>query len=393
MQNTVCSVCSHLGFGSRLRPNRSSFHIPNSAGRSLHYFYLSSKSLSHSYCIYFTLIMLPNGYYPALCRPLLSRPSAFISRRSTPQARSFHSSKPCQMIEGSVILAHDYLQGFHSLTGLPWVASIPLAAITVRLVIATPLQIWSLRQREASQQVNRFLVAWNKVYQKKAVTSDQQSGSVKMGPVQAELIVTRELNETKRRLHKTWGVYPGASYAQVLLLPVWLSVMESLRRMVGMSSGLLGMIQSWYESMPVDGGASIPVEPSMATQGALWFPDLLAADSTCALPVILSAMMFTNITWGWKLASAAEIAEMSVGQAIKNRLLKVLKRTLQVLSIWLAPTMIFSEAPAGLLIYWISSVVFATAQTKVLHKIVPTRQSVAPAKGRQVGSVHDQDDS
>lgn len=190
----------------------------------------------------------------------------------------------------------------------------------------------------------------------------------------------------RNELYKRWKIRPWASYASFLQLPVWLAMMEGLRRMVGMSGGLLSIIQSWIESK-ADGTPVIHVEPSMATEGALWFPDLLMADPTHALPVILAVTMFTNVTWGWKIKTAAEISKMRQSEAIREKAFKVLKRILQVLSIWLAPVMIYSDAPAGLLIYWISSSTFATAQTQIVRRVMRTKAPPAPCREKSVGGI------
>ncbi|KAM5436187.1 hypothetical protein McanMca71_000062 [Microsporum canis] len=305
---------------------------------------------------------------------------------SLPTKRSFHASNPNRIIDSSVLIAHDIIQGFHSATGLPWVLSIPLTAITVRCCVALPLQVWSLLKAQQLQKLNPLLITWSRVFQKKAMDKSVIEGK-HLSPIAVEAVWQRDLRIKKKELYKRWKIRPWASYASFLQLPVWLAMMESLRRMVGMSGGLLSIIQSWIESK-VDGAPIIQIEPSMAMEGALWFPDLLAADPTHALPIILAATMFTNVTWGWKVKSAAEISMMRRGEAIRERALKLLKRILQGLSIWLAPVMISSGAPAGLLIYWISSSTFATAQTQIVRRFMRTKAPPAPCREKSVGSIH-----
>ena len=52
------------------------------------------------------------------------------------------------------------------------------------------------------------------------------------------------------------------------------------------------------------------VDPTLANEGALWFPDLLAGDTTGLLPFILTATIITNVVSGLKGQSALEISQM-----------------------------------------------------------------------------------
>ncbi|KAJ5215040.1 hypothetical protein N7468_010719 [Penicillium chermesinum] len=52
------------------------------------------------------------------------------------------------------------------------------------------------------------------------------------------------------------------------------------------------------------------VDPTLATEGALWFPDLLAGDSTGILPFILTATIITNVTSGLRGPTAQEISRL-----------------------------------------------------------------------------------
>jgi inner membrane protein COX18 len=126
----------------------------------------------------------------------------------------------------------------------------------------------------------------------------------------------------------------------------------------------------------------------MCVEGALWFPDLLVADPTYALPIILSVTVFTNISWGWKLASIASLADMRRQEVLKQLSLRILRTTLQLMAILLGPVIIQAEAPAGLLIYWISSTLFATAQTQFLSKAMPLKALPQPCRPKTVAVIN-----
>jgi inner membrane protein COX18 len=232
------------------------------------------------------------------------------------------------------------------------------------------------------RKLNPLVITWGRVHQKK-VMREVMEGQRLLPPEEAEAVSARALKKSTKDLYKRWNVYPWGPFVHFLQLPVWLSVMESLRRMVGMNGGLLSILQSWVES--TGGGSSVPLEQSMSAEGAFWFPDLLAADPIYVLPVLLSATVFTNITWGWKVYDIGQISNRKLKIQAFAKL--VLKRSLQVLAISLAPCMIEAQAPAGLLIYWISSSFFATIQTRLLNNMMEPVPVPTPCIRKGVGSL------
>src|SRR5690606_8129487 len=187
-----------------------------------------------------------------------------------------------------------------------------------------------------------------------------------LGPAASTRLVDKRWKRATRRLYQRWKARPWVSYVTILQLPAWLSVMESLRWMVDGPGGLLRWIQSWGKTVDTESTtALIPVAESMSTEGALWFQNLLVADPTWILPIMLSGAVLTNIRLGWKVPSADVIADMPRKQALRQRAWKGLRTGLQLVACSLAPMMIQAEVPAGLLVYWISSTLFATAQTQI----------------------------
>lgn len=328
---------------------------------------------------------------------LLSRPFHFrlrsrgafgrceASRTKALQIRHFHPTRPARFIDESVLIAHSLLQGVHSVTNLPWVASIPLTAIIVRTVVAMPLQLWAISHRRTQTKLSPVLIAWGRLHQQNVMAKAKEEGE-HLGPVLAQRQVDRRWKKTTRDLYKRWRVRPWANYVPFLQLPVWLSVMESIRWMVDGPGGILRWFQSWVQTVDTESTtALIPVAESMSTEGALWFQNLLVADPTWILPVMLSATVFTNITLGWKVTSKEALADMPRQQARRQRALKGLRTGLQIMACSLAPVMIQAEIPAGLLVYWISSTLFATAQTQVLLKAMPSPPAIKPYKPKDVG--------
>lgn len=90
--------------------------------------------------------------------------------------------------------------------------------------------------------------------------------------------------------------------------------------------------------------------PSMAHEGLLWFPDLVASDTTNLLPII------SGLTWLWNVELGAGIYYHAWHTP------KVAARAIAVASIPLTATL-----PSGALLFWVTSNLFAVARTYALR--------------------------
>ncbi|KAL9115483.1 MAG: hypothetical protein Q9227_000804 [Pyrenula ochraceoflavens] len=124
-----------------------------------------------------------------------------------------------------------------------------------------------------------LLYAWRNKYQQDVVREERERGT-RLGPEKAESIVRERLTAKQQELFDKPGL--SNTYVQwlpILQLPVWVAFMDALRMMTGRTSAFVDSIDRNQEAIqPV-----VPMEPTLATEGALWFPDLLAYDSTHAL--------------------------------------------------------------------------------------------------------------
>lgn len=113
----------------------------------------------------------------------------------------------------------------------------------------------------------------------------------------------------------------------------------------------------------------IPLEPSFATEGALWFPDLLLPDPTLALPCILSLSLLLSL-YGHKQAFLP-----------KSRGILFLRRSLTLGT--LAIPFALANIPASLLVYWISSVLIGWCQNLSMDWWMPIKGAVKPPVPRR----------
>ncbi|KAL1959226.1 hypothetical protein VTO42DRAFT_2731 [Malbranchea cinnamomea] len=301
------------------------------------------------------------------------------------QCRNFHSPLAQKAIDASVFLAHGLLDGIHAATGLPWVASIPLTALVVRVTFGFLPHMFVRQQRDKKARLAPMLAAWRKVYEKQVAESRPEMKS--LPPRYAERLVAQNVRKTYHEMRSRWKVYRWPGLVNLLPIFPWLAMMESLRKMVGMGDGLLGIVRSGLGDDPPE--RVLPLEPSMASEGALWFPDLLAHDTTFALPVMLSATLVLNVAWGWKTMSYREIATLSAVEATSASRRKGLKYFLMALSVWMCPTVIAAQVPSGMLVYWISSSFIATLQQQFVSRVPPPIRIPKPCRPRSIGSIHD----
>ncbi|PGH07816.1 hypothetical protein GX51_01526 [Blastomyces parvus] len=298
---------------------------------------------------------------------------------TTQQRRNFHPSRPTQMVATSIECAHDLLQVVHSYTGLPWVASIPLTAITARVVFGLPFLMWSTSQRNKIVLANPTIIAYASMKRKSIMDAAAKEHRF----IPPQIINSQSAAATKQfkkalfkrhRLRLAWF----SPLAPLLQLPFWLAFMECIRSMSGWQPGLLAIMQQWFN--PDGPKAQVPVESALSTEGTLWFPDLMAADPLGVLPVAISVLMFTHITWGSKVSKMRDIPYLVRKGDLPGIFGWAIQRIFQVMSIWIAPALLYSEAPAALCIYWLSTTCVAIVQSRLLKKYMPAPAVHRPCK-------------
>lgn len=274
------------------------------------------------------------------------------------QIRHFHPSKPTHSINDILDVSASFIHGVHSISHLPWVASIPLTALIVRTCVGLPLHVYTKINARREREIAPLVSSWAHLFTKKG----KEGGLTKSE-------VAKSIKERQTSLRRAWKVSSMYRYASLIQIPVWISLMESVRGMCGNKNGLV----PWLLSMLSDENGSaehlhLAVEPTLATEGALWFPDLLAGDPTGALPVLLSASIILNIRNGWRTTSRKELADMPKLQMLQNGFWSGLRVFMQVLALNVGASTYFYEMPTALMIYWITSTNVATFQTWFMDK-------------------------
>lgn len=307
-------------------------------------------------------------------RPLLTPRWSQLRRPVTPQTilshrvRNFHATRPAAFIPEAIIAATACLHSVHATTGLPWVASIPLAAFGVRMCM-TPLLVWFRIRRRREEDIKPIIQCCIKHHQD-AIRAEEIEARVQMKSSEVSTQLDKKMREKTAVIRKEWGVsrwYPLINWVQ---LPVWLCFMEGIRNICGINMGLLRYL------VPLSSKAGVPsfelpgAEPSLATEGALWFPDLLAGDPTGLLPAMLGLTIWANVHFGFKTGSAAEASDKRDLQMYLSTAFIGVKKFLTYLAPYIAFSAWMSGMPAGMMLYWIVSTNTAMLQNKFYNRFL-----------------------
>ncbi|ROW10674.1 hypothetical protein VPNG_05095 [Cytospora leucostoma] len=331
------------------------------------------------------------------------------------------------LLKGSELL----VTSVHDLTGAPWFISLPMVAVVVSASIRTPLTLYAHNLRRRRTKLMPLIQA--------------QYAQIGLGLRRKAVSNLRErvLKAVKKRSKATFKVFAidgtKSIWGSFLSLPIFLSNLEVIRRMCGGPRGLIGtLLYGWQKDTPtatttttVPGTAeaveaaasgstsitsdaisvadlpsptdlaelattapnvlgSISMEPTFATGGCLWFPNLLVPDPYHILPFAVSALLFASMIpettaqrrdlFGLKPLAAK--GNMTVGGG-QSRMWRALQRSLLVMALAIGP--VTMDMPAALHLYWMSSVGCSLVVTRGIRKLMPIpKSSVKPCTGLEV---------
>ncbi|MCJ1374301.1 hypothetical protein MMC20_005533 [Loxospora ochrophaea] len=291
--------------------------------------------------------------------------------------RTFHASPQRQIFApvSATILS------LHTATGLPWALTLPLTALLVRVVLLgwpSKLHHRAIQNRLACQPLLSAL--------KFAIRDRVMKQHAERGPKYCDQVVRREFRDKQRELEKRWHAQRWKLYLPILQLPVWLTVMETLRQMCGTHEGLLGLALRWFRGAQEQGQensrealealeapAGVSVEQSFSSEGALWFPDLLVPDPQCTLPLILTGSLLVSLHFSERLWRRN-------GQS-RSRKQRIFSNSMKIMALAIFPATL--QVPSALLVYWISSAWLGLGQNVVLELLYPRPKTVTPCKPRK----------
>jgi inner membrane protein COX18 len=326
-------------------------------------------------------------------RPILTKPTlSTLFLRLPPSYRAFHATNKRNDLTSVISTTSELIQGLHTTTHLPWALTLPLTALLVRLTAILPVTIYTRRSQQRQLDLQPILHAWRLQIRAKIM---KEKGY--LGPGYVEKQEKKALRMKRIELYKRWGCGFWKNYLSLLQLPIWLLVIESIRTLCGATKGILGLIWSGTgaaitetnsnsgvnvalegtgdTTMQAISMPAIAADPTMAVEGALWFPDLTLADPMLILPFMLSASMLLNIF------STTKRGGVVVQQ---TQVQKRITRALGMVALAIGP--ITLQVPSGMLVYWISSSMMAYGQAVALDKLLPLKHPVPPCKPKLLKS-------
>ena len=322
--------------------------------------------------------MLLAGHIGLPCKFLI-RPRSSHQRicRAGLYPRSFHSTPRPQFLDICISQTHTIITSLHDLTGLPWVLTLPLTALCVRGVLILPIALYANNTRQRMLSVSPLISAWSHIVRTR-IFQDNKS----LGPVACHKLLTTEMFAMSKEVYKDFGIRPWTRFLTWLQLPVWLVVIETIRKMCGTNEGLLGLVSKSFRTLDDNASRediiaaasapSIPVEQSLSTEGALWFPDLLMPDPQLLLPVALSISIFANIQY--QVAHSRSIGAPQSTWSVR------LVNISRVLALAIGPLTL--QVPSAMLIYWLSSSSFGLVQNVIIDRYFSDTPIIKPCKPR-----------
>ncbi|XP_030835952.1 cytochrome c oxidase assembly protein COX18, mitochondrial-like, partial [Strongylocentrotus purpuratus] len=288
---------------------------------------------------------------------LLSRQPAapFLQPLGVPSTRQWvrHSStEPTTAYETllnsqPVHFAESIFQYVHSVTGLPWWATVVATTFTLRFSLTLPLAIYSqnIRVRVENLQPEVIALAKRSFVERFAARAKQEKWSEK----RAQRAFVGLVRRYSKELYVRDNCHPAkGSILFLVQLPMWIFLSLALRNMTGALS----------ERMYVDPASIVP---DLATGGTLWFPSLIVPDPTFILPVLVGVLNLSNI----------EMHALHKGRV--TRVQRYVNNSLRTLSVVMIP--IAAYMPSAMALYWSVSAFYGLGQN-ILLKIPSARRAL-----------------
>lgn len=343
------------------------------------------------------------------------------------QRRNFGAADAAgYLLKGSELL----ITGVHEVTATPWFISLPLVAVVVSAIIRVPLTLYTHNvQRRKAKLAPLVQAQYAQIglgLRRKAVPNVMDRVTKAVKARSKKMFTAMAVNETR----SIWG--------GLISLPIFLSNLEVIRTMCGGPRGLLGsLLYGWQgrdtasttpsntaatgatappttpdpslEPPPADlpsptdiselaSSAATPeilnpltLEPSFATGGCLWFPDLLVPDPYRVLPFAVSALLLMHLIpeteaelrslFGMRPPAGSRRNIVIAGGRSRGSL--ALRRALIVVALAIGP--VTMDMPVALHLYWASSVGCSLVVTKGIRRLMPLRRvPVKPCSGLEI---------
>ena len=265
--------------------------------------------------------------------------------------RDFSATPQRPFVDECLIGTHTVITAVHDSTGLSWAVTIPVLAFLVRIVILTPIELYNSGKSQKRWEVARQFEGSISAIEKKVQEEHKDKN-----PTELRKIQNIALHNVHTDLVKQNGVQPWRSVVLVIKCPIWLTMMETIRRMTGTEDGMSSLVAKSLTTLkgkqyPDSAIADdlVPLEPSLATEGILWFDNLMVPDPLLILPFATSIFAIFSLRRTFTGVRAEPGSSPEAAMRFNFRWLKYSK--LAALTVGPA-TLLF---PSAMLLYCIST--------------------------------------
>lgn len=297
-----------------------------------------------------------------------SRPIAHVKSHPPPKltqivplnARKFSATPQRLFLDECIIQTHSLITGIHDTSGLSWGAIIPLSALLIRVTILIPIETYC---RKVADKKAKLRLQYHE--SRPAIEKKIQREHRDKTPLEIQQIQNVVHADAWRRVLKRTRVLAWTTSITFIRVPICFMMMDTIRRMTGTEDGMLHLAASslagkrqGHDHAGPDSTATmktdelIPMDPSLSTEGILWFSDLTAPDPLLLLPFALSGITFMISRSG---GNPYGFLQFLIPGGTSDRARRILywdlqkNRILQLAALAIGPaTLVF---PSGMLLY------------------------------------------
>lgn len=295
-----------------------------------------------------------------LNRPIIGQ-LRIHSRITTKRSISF------EPIIESLKHASEMMIQIHADTGLPWWIFIPLTTFTMRTCFTIPIAIYQRKGLRQQNELRPIIQATTPVLRAKLASIAQREQAKSTSAIPNEkatltadkimILAAREKIKRQRNLFKKYGCQ---TWKMMLLpavqIPLWVSFSYIFRTITG-----------WSDF----GRANIDM--SLTTEHFLHLHDLSVSDPYFILPITLGVVALCNAEWNFKTADLMQLTTRGKKNSLRPTAFDVVINLSRSSLIFL--TAVSTQAPAALVMYWISSNSYSLFQNILMDKFLPLRYS------------------
>ncbi|KAK9470995.1 60Kd inner membrane protein-domain-containing protein [Dipodascopsis tothii] len=231
----------------------------------------------------------------------------------------------------------DYYVQLHTSTGLSYGVLIPAVAVALKLLVTTPVAIWTRWNQRRLADVGPVVSAFERY------TAQRLEGV----PAAQEVALKRR--QTMRALGVSRWQFSLLPFAQV---PLFMAQTRTL-----------GELNTTPEMM------TNVIDGEVINQGLFWFANLAVPDPQGVLPLLVGALTVANVE-----ITNPYTDSQHVRAPIIQRVLPVAAKIWAILLMAVA-----FRAPAAISLYWATSTAVSFAQNLILQRVFPPREPVPPA--------------